>query len=84
MKRIPIKVTDHAAMRYLQRVMGVDLDAVKQIVAEQVHIAETNNGATAVLSNGFRYVIRNGHVITVLDQNSANPINKTRAKDHRE
>lgn len=81
MKRIPIKVTDHAVMRYMQRVMGVDLDAVKTMIAEQVHVAETNEGATAVLLNGFRYVIDKGTVVTIHKIGHGKASNATRVKD---
>ena len=65
MKRTPFKISDHAAMGFLQRVKGIDIAAVKAEVAEQVATDMPLEGEAAVTRNGFRYVIQNGVVVTV-------------------
>lgn len=63
MTRSPI-ITDHAMLRYLERVIGIDVDlhrrAVEAIVAQGVA-----RGACAVVVGGHRYAIVDCHVVTV-------------------
>lgn len=40
MKRRPFNVTDHALVRYLERVKGMDMDALREEIAAQVHAAD--------------------------------------------
>lgn len=65
MKRIPIKVTDHAALRCLQRVKGIDIDAVKIEMATLVDTAEAHPSCSGIICDGFRYAMDHGTVITV-------------------
>jgi len=81
-KRIPIKVTDHAALRYLQRVKGVDIDAVKMEMAELVHTAGEHPSCSAVVCEGFRYAINGGTVITVTRSKMPTIRSAGRVKDH--
>ena len=82
MKRISIKVTDHAALRYLERVKGLDLDALKSEIAQVVHTAEAYEGVSGVRVDGMRYVIDQGTVITVTHLNRAEIRTAGRLKDH--
>lgn len=63
-KKDPIRVTEHAVLRYLERAMGFNIDAVRQ------HIAETCSGpagigAVCVRSEGLRFEIVNNTVTTI-------------------
>lgn len=60
-----IRITDHAVLRYLERVRGLDVDAVRREIAVACRIAEKHPGASAVLSAGFRFTIRADAVVTV-------------------
>ncbi len=58
-KSNPIRVSDHAVLRYLERVVGLNIDMVRK------HIADTCAGpaaigAVCVRSEGFRFEIANG------------------------
>lgn len=60
----PIRVSDHAVLRYLQRVMGLDVEMVRK------HIADTCAGpaaigAVCIRTEGFRFEITNNTVLTV-------------------
>jgi hypothetical protein len=60
-------VSDHALLRYLQRVKGVDLDAIRAEILSPTMRAAIQAGASAVNINGHLYAIRNdGCVVTVL------------------
>lgn len=53
MKPVAI-VSDHAVLRYLERVEGVDLDALRRQIARTVDQA-ARQGATGVVVDGFCY-----------------------------
>jgi hypothetical protein len=65
MSKRRIGITDHAVLRYLERVRGLDVDAVRAEMADRVAFASEHPGCTAVVSSGWRYRIRNGVVVTV-------------------
>lgn len=58
-------VTDHAMIRYMERVMGLDLEPIRKEIEEHVALG-VRLGATAVRHDGFRFVIAGGRVVTVM------------------
>ena len=62
-----IRISDHAVLRYLERVDGVNVVAVRKRLAEMAVKATTSQlpGATAVRFDGYRVVIENGTAVTV-------------------
>lgn len=66
MKKPRIAVSDHAVLRYMERAMGLDVDAVRAEIAAKVRLAEEHPGCTAILAEGLRFRIENGVVVTVL------------------
>jgi hypothetical protein len=65
-----ISVSDHAIVRYLERVGGFDIDRLRQQIASRISEA-AKAGASAVVVDGYEYVIQidaSGHpiVATVL------------------
>jgi len=75
----PIRVTDHAVLRYMERVMGLNIEMVRK------HIADTCAGpaaigAVCVRAEGFRFEITNNTVVTVRPDNQA-PSNTDRRRN---
>lgn len=64
-EHITPRVTDHALVRYMERVMGLDLTPVRAEIERRAALAVTL-GATASRQDGFRFVIDGRRVITVL------------------
>lgn len=65
MKQIPSIVTDHALVRYLERVYGVDMDGLRRRI-EKITEEGRDMGAAAVNCDGVSYTLSsNGRVITV-------------------
>lgn len=62
MAGLPI-VSDHAVLRYLQRVLGVDVEQLRGMIAEA---CERHQGAPCVRAGGARFLMRDGRVVTVL------------------
>ena len=66
MKHTRVYVTDHAVVRYLERVKGIDMDAVRAEIAAHVDLALEHDGVSGVLSDGFRYRLQGLTVTTVV------------------
>ncbi|WP_102866752.1 hypothetical protein [Pseudovibrio exalbescens] len=58
-------VTDHAVLRYMERVLDIDVSAVRNLIHAETETALTT-GAAGLLRNGVRYVFANGKVVTVI------------------
>lgn len=64
---MPPHVTDHAIVRYFERVLGVDVDLIRQELASPTAALADRIGAPVViLKSGHRAVVRDGCVQTVL------------------
>lgn len=68
MKHSPYTVTDHAVVRFLERVKGMDIDAVRAEIAEKASTA-LELGASGAVVDGFSYKIAGGRVATVMEAN---------------
>ena len=60
-----MKITDHAVLRYLERVKGLDVETARRDIAKTMEVAEGHDTASGVTSNGFRYVIYDGALVTI-------------------
>lgn len=60
------RVSDHALLRYMERVMGLDLDAVRDRILTPENRAAIAAGATAILIEGERYPVSEGVIVTTL------------------
>lgn len=58
-------VTDHALLRYLQRVVGVDVELHRRQIERRVALA-VEVGACGLVSDGFRYALSENRVTTVM------------------
>lgn len=61
----PPHVTDHAVIRYLERVKGVDIDATRREIADIVRLG-VKLGAEAVVLQGMRYRLEGPCCVTVM------------------
>jgi hypothetical protein len=60
-------VTDHALIRYIERVHGYDLDPIREMILTPNVLALAKSGSGAViLGCGARIKIEGGRVVTVL------------------
>ena len=66
-KRREPMVTEHALLRYLERVMGVDVESARRAILTdklRAQIAVVQSGVFP--ADGYRVRVRNGAVVTVL------------------
>ena len=59
-------ISDHALIRYLERVKGFDLDVFRKEILTKKRISEINGGCKGLKMGKFRFKIRNKVVVTVL------------------
>lgn len=65
MKKPLIPVTDHAVIRYLERVLHINIEAHRREIGRRVDRA-AELGAAAVVLDGHRYIITDGAVTTIM------------------
>lgn len=68
----PIRISDHAILRYLERVGGFEIERLRKQL--EVRLSRTAvPGAASVLIDGYRYLLKIGPtglvVVTVLEKN---------------
>lgn len=64
-------ITDHALLRYLERVKGVDVAAARREITENVDLVHDHEGATGVIKDGFVYKMNGTTVVTVIEHHCA-------------
>ncbi len=69
MKKPTVHVTDHAVIRYLERVLGYDVETLRREIGQQVDRG-VQLGATGVIIDGHCYKIDGHTVITILRRNT--------------
>jgi len=61
-------VTDHALVRYMERVNGVNIKALKDAILTDEHRRIILRGEqVTIVTNGIKLIYNNGNVITVVD-----------------
>jgi hypothetical protein len=68
----PVHVTDHAVLRYLERVGGFDVEGLRLDMQRRMTQSAANLGVQCVIVDGHRFVIKATKaelvVVTVLDK----------------
>lgn len=59
------RISDHALVRYLERVQGFDVDAMRRAIHDELAPALDHPGANALVSGGFKYHFENGVLKTI-------------------
>lgn len=70
--RRPVRVCDHALLRFIERVGGLDVEGMRRHLAESLDRAVVAADAIGcrdliVVADGNKYVVVKGCVVTVLD-----------------
>lgn len=68
-----ISVSDHALIRFLERVAGIDVEAVRSAIAaglaRPVNMAERLGGGDYTIKiDGAVYVVKSGTLVTIMDR----------------
>lgn len=81
MKKPRTYVTDHAIVRYFERVLGFDVPALKEEIARTADAA-VKTGATGVVLGRWRYVVKfdeYGFPSVVTIEPATDPLNRRRS-----
>ena len=70
MKKPATRVTDHAVIRYLERVMGVDVEGLRRRIGRTVETG-IQERAGGVIVNGFVFKLKGRAVTTIVLHNQA-------------
>jgi hypothetical protein len=66
-----ITVSDHALIRWLERMKGIDMDLVRQKVLSDQQVLAIRCGASAIRSNGHRYVIKDYTLVSIVPEKAS-------------
>lgn len=70
--KVEIGVSDHALVRYMERVMGVDTDALrKEILTEKVvnYIHYFKGSGSFPAASGISYIVKDYVITTIINKN---------------
>lgn len=75
------RISDHALLRFIERVYGVDVDAARSEVMTPSVVMALKTGATAITVRGVKMVAKDGTIVTVLtdEMKNAGKQKRTRA-----
>lgn len=77
----PVRCSDHAVLRYLERAMGLNIEMVRAHILG-ICAGPASFGAVCVRSEGLRFEIASGAVVTVVPDRQ-HPSNISRDKNQR-
>lgn len=84
-KPAPVRITDHAVLRYMERVMELNVDLVRQHIAD-LCAGPAAIGAICVRAEGFRFEITNGvehSTVTTVRPDRVSPGATTKERNQR-
>ena len=72
-------ITDHALLRYLERIDGIDVEGIREkLDSEELRkLSAENDGEGKFTLNGVRFTIAGGYVVSVAKPNPLAPTIKT-------
>ncbi len=65
--KVDIRLSDHAILRYLERVWGIDMDTVREEILTPTVVDAIRAGASSVRVNGAMLIVENKCIVTALD-----------------
>lgn len=63
---VPV-VSSHALLRYVERILEIDIDLLRQTILSPENRAAIEAGATRITANGMTLVVKDKVVVTVQD-----------------
>lgn len=60
------QVSDHALVRFIERVHGIDLSSIKAHILTPRIVESVRAGASAVVVDGVKFIVRGGVLVTVV------------------
>lgn len=76
------RMSEHALLRYIERVYGVDVEAVRAEVMSPAIVAALKTGATAVTVKGVKMLAKDGTIVTVVTDEMKNSGKHKRTREY--
>lgn len=61
-------ISEHALLRFIERVLGFDVESIRRRVMTEGVVSAMEKGATAVTIEGVRFIVRNNTIVTTVDK----------------
>ncbi len=74
-----IHITDHALLRYVERVFGIDVDAVRREILTDGVAKCIELGASTITVNGIQFRVKDRSIVTVIGSNQKTHRKKSKA-----
>ena len=74
-----IRITDHALLRYVERVFGIDVDAVRREILTDGVARCIELGASTITVKGIQFRVRDRSIVTVIGSDQKTHRKKSRA-----
>ena len=74
-------VSDHALLRWMERVCDIDIDGIRAQLAELAR-PMSDGGAQSFVHEGYEYVFRARRLVTVKDTSSRSRLRTCRHRDN--
>jgi len=74
-----IHITDHALLRYVERVFGIDVDAVRRQILTDGVAKCIELGASTITVNGIQFRVKDRSIVTVIGSNQKPHRKKSKA-----
>ena len=75
----PVRVSDHAVLRYMERAMGLNVEIVREHI-QTLCAGPAAFGATAVRTEGVKFEIVSGAVVSVVPDTGTSISNTAQAR----
>lgn len=62
------RISDHALLRYIERVLNIDVDELRSEILTKSVVQAIQAGATAVTVNGVKFVVNGVTIVTTLGE----------------
>lgn len=83
MKQEPLRISDHAVLRYMERAMGLNVEIVRQHIVS-ICAGPAAIGAVCVRTEGLKFQIVNNAVTTIVPDTGSHVVSNTsRARNQR-
>jgi hypothetical protein len=62
------RLSDHAVLRFIERALGLDVDAIRKRIMTDVVKDAIASGATTITVEGIRFKVVDGTIVTTLEK----------------
>lgn len=76
------RISEHALLRYIERVYGVDVDAARAQVMTPAIIAALKSGVSSVTVQGVKMICKEGVIVTVVTDEMRNAGKHKRTREY--